>query len=116
MNTLHTQLTALCCTLVGLGYSLPLWAKEMLSFKKEPILTLHWFHYTLLATLLLLLLWIMKKQAMRSMNTNKSYSLELIPLQGKSKAYILSYHNQRVVIAENPQAIAIHHLPQVEEM
>lgn len=84
-------------------------AQNAFAFKQDPGSHVHWIPYLFVLGILFLVLCFL---AMRSKHTIKSttqcHVVEQIALHHKAKVYIVDYQGQRFLIAENPNALAIH--------
>jgi hypothetical protein len=86
-------------------------AEASLPFKKEAAESIQWLPYLFVVLILLSLLLFLAKYTKKSpLNKARSHVVETIVLHYKSRAYIVEYQGQRLLIADNQQAIAIHPL------
>lgn len=87
------------------------YSQNTLDFKPDPVHSLHWTPYLLVLGVLILVLLVLAKKSKRLVKTNSQCQLiDKIPLQHKTQAYVIDYQGQRFLIAENPNALAIHPL------
>ena len=60
----------------------------------------------------LVLIFILAKwQKTHKKNSQQTQLIERFDLNAKTKAYVIEYHGQQFLIAEHPQALAIHLIP-----
>jgi biopolymer transport protein ExbD len=99
-------------------FLLLIYAKEAgasLSFKKDAVATMQYIPYCFVMLVLLIILWVLAKYLRPKIKSKQEAKLlDTIAIHNKTKAYILVYQNQQFLIAENPNAIAIHVLQQGE--
>lgn len=84
-------------------------ADGTLTFKTASISTSHWYLYlVVIGVLFLTLLFLAKKSKGLVKPTSEGRLIEKIPLHHKAQVYIIEYQNQRFLIADNQNALAIH--------
>jgi flagellar biogenesis protein FliO len=90
-------------------------AQNDLLFKKDTVQNIHWLPYLLAITALLVVLFFLaKKSKLMAPQNAQGKIIERIPVHSKMQVYILDYQGQRILIAENQNALAIHSLPEVK--
>lgn len=94
-------------------WAAPLLAGESLGFKKELIANTHWQSYGLILVFLVVILFLLAKYTKKTEAAGqKCKVIERIAVQNKTKMYVIDYQGQQFLLAENPNALAIHPLPQ----
>ncbi len=87
-------------------------AHNAIPFKQELPSTMHWLAYGVVTLFLFCLLIYLKYYVKPKTSAHPAkHSVKIIPLHGKTKAYVLTIQGQQVIIADNQHAIAIHSLP-----
>ncbi len=89
----------------------PLYAEEAISFKKEVVASSSWLPYGItLLTLVFGLLVLAKHSKKIIHNTTQCRIVEKISVHNKTKVYVIAYQEQKFLVADNQNSLAIHAL------
>lgn len=87
----------------------PLHAEEAISFKKELMASSSWFPYGILVVILVITIFVLAKHSKKIIhNDAQCRVVEKIFIHNKTKVYVIAYQEQKFLVADNQNSLAIH--------
>ncbi|CEG57454.1 hypothetical protein [Legionella fallonii] len=88
-----------------------LYAEEAITFKKELVASNSWTPYGIILLILVMALLVLAKNSKRIIPTNNQCRVvEKISVHHKTKVYVIAYQDQKFLVADNQNSLAIHAL------
>lgn len=89
----------------------PLYAEEAISFKKELVASSSWLPYGSILIVLVITLLVLAKHSKKIIHNNAQCQvIEKISVHNKTKVYVIAYQEQKFLVADNQNSLAIHAL------
>ena len=94
-----------------LFFSHQLYAGETISFKKELVASSSWLPYGMTLVILVITLLMLAKHSKKLLhNSTQCRVVEKLSVHNKTKVYVIAYQEQKFLVADNQNSVAIHAL------